>query len=114
MMDALKKLRRKRGGHKSHLRKLLENIDAIFERQPRDKVELEDRARLEDYLKQLKHKATVIKDIDKDILDTLEDEEEFEEMIIDSEEMQSTLSQKIAIATHKLTTLPQQIASDSS
>ena len=35
-------------------------------------------------------------------------------MIIDSEEMQSILSQKIAIITHKLTALPQQIASDSS
>ena len=50
-----------------HLGKLLENTDALFERQPCDKFELEDRARLEDYLEQLKHKATVFRDIDKNI-----------------------------------------------
>ena len=61
-MDTLKKLRRSRGGHKSHLGNLLENIDTLFERQPCDKLELEDRARLEDYLEQLKYKATVFRE----------------------------------------------------
>ena len=111
-MDALKKLRCSRGGHKSHFGKLLENIDALAERQPRDKLELEDRARLEDYLEQLKHKATVFRDIDKNILDNLEDEHEFEATIVESGEMQSTLSQRIAIITHKLTVIPQQMVED--
>ena len=111
-MDALKKLRCSRGGHKSHLGKLLENIDALFERQPRDKLESEDRARLEDYLERLKHKATVFSDIDKNILDNLEDEHEFEATIVESEEMQSTLSQRIAIIAQKLTAVPKQMAGD--
>ena len=111
-MDALKKLRRSRGSHKSHLGKWLENIDALFAIQPRDKLELEDRARLEDYLEQMKHKATLFRDIDKNILDNLEDGHEFEAMIVESEEMQSTLSQRIAIITHKLTVIPQQMAGD--
>ena len=87
-MDALRKLLRSRNGHKSHLGRLLENIDAISARQPCDKIESEDRARLQDYLYQLRHKATIFKDIDKNILDNLEDEEEFEVMIVESEELQ--------------------------
>ena len=43
---------------------------------------------MEDYLEQLKHKAMVFKDIDKNILDNLEDEHEFESTIVESEEMQ--------------------------
>ena len=95
------------------LEKLLENIDVLFERQPHDKLELEDRAHFEYYLEeQFKHKATVFRDTDKNILDNLEDEHEFEATIIESEEMQSTLSQRIAIITHKLTAVPQQRAGD--
>ena len=60
----------------------------------------------------MKHKATVFRDIDKNILDNLEDEHEFEATIVESEEMQSTVSQRIAIITHKLTAMPQQMAGD--
>jgi len=83
-MDALKKLRRSRGGHKLHLGKLLEHNDAILEKYPPDtSPESEDRVKLEDYLKQLEHKAMTLSDIDKKILDTIHD---FESMIVESEE----------------------------
>ena len=62
---------------------------------------------MEDYLKQLKHKATVFRGIDKNILDNLKDEHVLEAMIVELKEMQSTLSQRIAIITHKLTALCQ-------
>ena len=69
-MDPLKKLRRSCGGHKSHLGRLLESIDVLLEKYPRDAVpDSEDIARLKDYLKQLEHKATTLADIDKRILD---------------------------------------------
>jgi len=110
-MDALRKLRRSRGGHKSHLGKLLENIDALLENYPCDRVpESEDTVRLKDYLRQLEQKATTLSEIDKKILDTLEDEHEFESMIVESEETQSLLSQKMALINHKLTVSPQSIS----
>ena len=85
-MNALKKLCRSCGVHKLHLKKLLLNTDALFETQPHDKLQSEDRAHLENYLKQY-HKATVFRDTDKNILDNLEDEHEFETIIVESEEM---------------------------
>lgn len=52
--------------------------------------------------------------VDKNILDNLEDEHEFEAiMIVESEEIQSTLSQRIALINHKLTALLQQITRES-
>jgi len=52
------------------------------------KLESEDRACLEDYLEHLKNKATVFKDINKNILDTLEDERDYE---VESEGMHKGL-----------------------
>ena len=49
----------------------------------------------------------MLSDIDKKILDTMEDEHEFESMIVESEEIQSSLSQKMALINHKLTASPQ-------
>jgi len=106
--DALRKLRRSRGGHKSHLGKLLENIDTLLEKYPCDRVpESEDTVHLKDYLRQLKQKATTLSEIDKKILDTLEDEHEFKSIVVKSEEAQSSLSQKMAMINHKLTVPPQ-------
>ena len=109
-MDALRKLRRSRGSHKSHLGKLLENIDTLLEKYPRHRVlESEDTICLKEYLRQLEQKATTLSEIDKKILDTLEDEHEFESMIVESEELQSSLSQKMALIDDKLTVSPQPI-----
>jgi len=92
------------GGRKSHLGKLLESNDTLPEKYPCDRVpESEDTVCLKDYLRQLEQKATTLSEIDKKILDTLEDEYEFESMIVESEETQSSSSQKIALINHKLT-----------
>ena len=98
-MDNLKKLRCSRRGHKSHLTKLLSNIDEILEKPSSEALTESNVASLEDYLKQLKHKARVFADIDRDILDNLKDEEEFEEMVFESEDQQTILSQKISLLT---------------
>ena len=45
----------------------------------------------------------MLSDIDKKILDTIVNEHEFESMIVESEEIQSSLSQKMALISHKLT-----------
>ena len=104
-MDALKKLCHSCGGHKAHLAKFFDTIESILEKYQGDTtLDSEDRAQLVDYLKQLEHKATVLSDIDKNILDSIEDEHEFESLIVESEDMQSTLSQKMALINHKITT----------
>ena len=66
---------------------------------------------LKDYLKQLKQKATVFANIDRNILDNIDDEEEFEATVLDSEELQTTLSQKISLLTYQLTAPRSQVPS---
>ena len=61
-----------------------------------------DAASLEDYRKQLKHKAGVFADIDQKIIDYLDDEAELEAMVLDSEDLQTALSQKVSLVTHHL------------
>ena len=106
IMDALKKLCRSRGSHKSHLGRLLESIDVLLEKYPHDVVPDSEDIGL---LKQLEHKATTLANIDRRILDTVEDEHKFESMIVESEETQSLLSLKMAMISHKLTTSPRPV-----
>ena len=101
-MDNLKKLRCSRRGHKSHLAKLLSNTDEIVEKLATGTLSDTDTASLEDYRKQLKHKAGVFVDIDQKIIDYLDDEAELEAMVLDSEDLQTALSQKISLVTHHL------------
>ena len=61
-----------------------------------------DAASLEDYRKQLKQKAGVFADIDQKIIHYLDDEAELEAMVLDSENLQTALSQKISLVTHHL------------
>lgn len=101
-MDNLKKLRCSRRGHKSHLAKLLSNTDEIVEKLATGTLSDTDTASLEDYRKQLKQKAGVFADIDQKIIDYLDDETELEAMVLDSEDLQTALSQKVSLVTHHL------------
>ena len=110
-MDQLRKWQCSRRGHRSHLTKLLNNIDKILSKLLAEALTNSDVASLEDYLKQLKQKATVFADIDRNILDNIDDEEEFEATVLDSEELQTTLSQKISLLTYQLTAPRSQVPS---
>jgi len=102
-MDNLRKLCCRCRGHKSHLAKLLSNTDKILSKLPAEALTVSEVTSLKDYLKQLKQKSTVFANIDKESLDNLEDEGEFETMVYKSEDLQTTLSKKISLLTCQLT-----------
>ena len=110
-MDQLRKLQCSCEGHRSHLTKLLSNIDRILNKLPAEALTNCNIASLEDYLKQLKQKGTFFADTNRNILDNIDDEEEFEATVLDFEELQTTLSQKISLLTYQLTVPCSQVPS---
>ena len=86
-MDEFKKLCCSRRGHKSHLSKLFNCIDKILTKAPMEALTDSDVANLQDYCKQLQQKVTVFADIDRKIMDHLEDEDELETTVFDSEDL---------------------------
>ena len=59
-------------------------------------------ANVHDYCKQLQQKAMGFTDIDRQIMDNLNNENELETMVFESEELQRTLSQKISLPSCQL------------
>ena len=104
-MDHLRKLQCLCRSYKSHLTKLFSNIDKTLNKLPAEPLTNSNLASLEDYLKPLKQKATVFTDIDRNILDNLEEEEEFEATVLELEELQTMLSQKISLLMYQLAAL---------
>ena len=98
-MDYLKKLSCSHQCHKSCLTKLFSRTDEILVKSPNEALTNTNTASVQDYIKQLQQKVTVFADIDKKIVDHLEDEDEFEAMAFKSEDLQTMLSQKILLLT---------------
>ena len=61
-----------------------------------------DVANLQDYCKQLHQKAKGFPDIDRKIRDCFENEDELKTMVFESEDLQTTLSQKILLLSCRL------------
>ena len=101
-MDELKQLRWSRRGYKSHLCKLLNSIDQILAKSSREILTDFDVASLQDYSKHLQQKATVFADIDGKIMDHLDNKDELKTMVFESEDLQTTLSQKILLLSCRL------------
>ena len=57
-------------------------MNEILKKLPAEILTDHDATSLEDYCKQLKQKASVFADIDKNILDNIENEEEFEAIVL--------------------------------
>ena len=80
-MDELKKLVCSRHGHKSHLSKILSNVEQILQKlsakrseHPDTTLEHSDAILLAEHRKQLQHKADVFTELDEKIIQNTNDE----------------------------------------
>jgi len=108
-MDELKKLVCSRRGHKSHLSKILNNIDDILQKlsyakdsEPGSTLTSSDAVLLTEYLKQLSRKADIFNELDEKIIENTDDEEKLEAAVFESADLQTMLSEKLALISHTL------------
>ena len=90
-MDELKKLVCSRRGHKSHLSKILNNVDDILQKlsyakdsEPGSTLTSSDAVLLTEYLKQLSRKADIFNELDEKIIENTDDEEKLEAAVFES------------------------------
>ena len=98
----LRKLHCSRCGHNSHLSNLFNCINEILSKSPTETLTDAEIANVQDYCKQLQQKGMVFTDIDRQIMDHLDNEDELESMVFESEELQRTLSQKFSLPSCQL------------
>ena len=108
-MDELKKLVSSRRGHKSHLSKVLNNVDEILQKlsytkesEPDSTLTSSEAILLAEYQKQFRRKAEIFNELDEKIIENTDDEEKLEAAVFDSADLQSMLSEKIALISHTL------------
>ena len=108
-MDGLKKCHCSRHGHKSHLSKILSSVEEILHKltcaQLEDanaRLDSSDTLLLTEQLKNLKAKAEVFTGLDEKIITMTDDEEKLEAAVFESADLQTMLSEKIALVTYTL------------
>ena len=108
-MDESNKLACSRRGHKSHLSKIMSNVQEILTNLSETKQETpdatlssSDAVLLEEYSKQLKLKASVFAELDEKIIEKTDDEKKLEDAVFESADLQAMLSEKIALISHIL------------
>ena len=108
-MDELKKLVCSRRGHKSHLSKLLSNVDEILQKlsytqesEPDSTLTSSEAVLLGEHQKQLRRKADIFDELDQKIIAHTEDEDKLETAVFESADLQTMLSEKIALISHTL------------
>ena len=111
-MDELKKLVCSHRGHKSHLSKILSNVEQILQKlsakwseHPDTTLEHSDAILLAEHCKQLQHKADVFTELDKKIIQNTNDEEKLETAVFESADLQTMLSEKITLISYTLENL---------
>jgi len=111
-MEDLKKLIISRRGHKGHLAKLLTTADDLLSKLSTVKETNADAtsvsvdvALLTENLRQISLKAQFFSELDEKIIDITEEEEKLEAAVFEAADLQSTLSEKMAVIEHTLKTL---------
>jgi len=111
-MDALKHFRLSRGGHQSHVSRLLTITTNLPEKSDETPLTAKEIVCLTNYMEQLHRKKETLEDLDVKILTLINEESELKLDVIESAELQSTLDEHIAqikflLTTHKpAVTLP--------
>ena len=107
--DGLKKCHCSCRGHKSHLSKILSSVEEILHKltcaQLEDanaRLDSSDTLLLTEQLKNLKAKAEVFTGLDEKIITMTDDEEKLEAAVFESADLQTMLSEKIALVTYTL------------
>ena len=109
-MDELKRLRLSRGGHRSHLSKLMNITNALLEKSAETTLTAKEIVSLTSYLEQLQRKKDAVAELDATILPLIKEELEVESDVYESAELQETLHEHIAQVQFLLTTVSTQSA----
>ena len=94
-METLKRHRLSRRGYRSHLTRIITAANEIIDKNPSELTE-SDITSLADWQKQLNRKKEILTDVDAKIVTLIEDEEELESEVLETEEIQETISQHAA------------------
>ena len=94
-MEALKRHGLSRHGYRSHLTRIITAANEIIDKNPSELTE-SDITSLADWQKQLNRKKEILTDVDAKIVTLIEDAEKLESEILETEEIQETISQHAA------------------
>jgi len=83
---------------------ILGRLSSARDTDPDAKLSDSDSVVLADNLKQLRLKADIFKDLDDRIIDKTEDEDKIEAAVYEAADLQSMLSERIAVISHALST----------
>ena len=92
-MDALKHHRISRRGYRSHFTKIITAIREIINKNPNESSK-SDIISLADWKRQLDRKKEILTDIDAKVIALIENEDELETEVLETEEIQETISQQ--------------------
>ena len=102
IMAEIKRATSSRRGYRAHLTKLLQSVDECLS--VMTPFTANKTATLQDLHEQLERKKTLIATLEKQILESLNDDDEIESEIVQTEEIASTISTAKAKIIHRLTT----------
>ena len=91
-MEEIQRTQSSRRGHRAHLTKLQKRIEDIMSNENPNEMDL---AALKGTLQQLQRKKEILVDLDKKIIDGIKDAAELEKEIMDTEDIQSDIGEKI-------------------
>ena len=91
-MEEAQRTQASRRGHRAHLTKLLKKTDDIMTKESSSEM---DMATLQSTSEQLEKKKAILKELDAKIITLIEQPDELEQEIIDSEDIQSNIIEKI-------------------
>ena len=91
-MEEAQRTQASRRGHRAHLTKLLKRTDDIMTNESSSEM---DMATLQSTTEQLEKKKAILKELDAKIITLIEQPDELEKEIIDSEDIQSNIIEKI-------------------
>ena len=105
-MDELKRLRLSRGGHRSHLTKVIATTSNLLEKAAETSLTAKEIVSLTSYMEQLQRKQDTIAELDTKILPLIQEESELESDVIESADLQTTLHEHIAQLNFLLSNIP--------
>lgn len=92
-MENIQRIQHSRKGHRSHLTKVLNKAAKIMEDEAPNTMQI---ASLTATIEQLARKRTILNEINEKIISTIEDPDELEQEIMETEDIESEINEKTA------------------
>ena len=95
-MEEIRRLCLSRHGYRAHLTMIIAGSKEITENDPSQPLSEPDITSLSDFLEQLRQKKEILVDLDTRIMALIEEEGDLESEILETEEIQGSISQQVA------------------